>query len=83
MKAGNISGRVGLLLMAGTIWPAAPASAAALHPEPLTAFPSRSMAQHPEPGQALWSASNPAHSIENVGETPLCVIAIELKDANR
>jgi len=33
----------------------------------------------PEVGTALWSEPYPLHSVENVGSTPLRVIAVELK----
>jgi hypothetical protein len=33
----------------------------------------------PEPGATLWSEPLPPHAIENVGETDLLVIMVELK----
>ena len=39
----------------------------------------RSGDPRPDPGATLWSAPLPPHSIENVGETDLRVIMVELK----
>ncbi len=40
---------------------------------------SRLMTEKPLPGSALWSPPVPVHSIENVGDSDLLVIAVELK----
>jgi len=40
---------------------------------------SRSMGEKPQPGSALWSPPVPVHFIENVGDSDLLVIAVELK----
>lgn len=42
---------------------------------------SRSMSEKPQPGSALWSPPVPVHFIENVGDSELLVIAVELKSA--
>jgi hypothetical protein len=34
----------------------------------------------PKPSSVLWSDPIPPHSLENVGDTELCVIMVELKD---
>jgi len=34
----------------------------------------------PTPSTALWSEAIPPHSLENVGNSELCVIMVELKD---
>jgi hypothetical protein len=34
----------------------------------------------PTPSTALWSEPIPPHSLENVGDSELCVIMVELKD---
>jgi quercetin dioxygenase-like cupin family protein len=41
---------------------------------------SRLMIDKPQPGSALWSPPVPVHSIENVGDSDLLVIAVELKN---
>jgi hypothetical protein len=40
----------------------------------------RSTGRPPEPSTALWSEPLPPHSLENVGDTELRVIMVELKD---
>jgi hypothetical protein len=39
----------------------------------------RQMPSPPTSGSALWSAPLPPHYVENVGDTELRVIAVELK----
>ena len=34
----------------------------------------------PTPSSVMWSESIPPHSLENVGDSELCVIMVELKD---
>ncbi len=43
---------------------------------------SRTLPSRPKNGDILWSAPLQPHSIQNVGDTELRVIAIELKDAD-
>lgn len=50
-------------------------------PEGRVLVDSRMWESRPEPGQALWSAPLVPHWVENVGETELRIIAIELKHA--
>lgn len=33
-----------------------------------------------EPGSALWSTALPPHSLENVGDAPLHIISVEVKE---
>ena len=40
---------------------------------------SRAMAKKVEPGQAAWSAPLEAHTLENVGATPIHVVSVEVK----
>ena len=42
---------------------------------------SRTWTNQPAPGEALWSPPLVPHSVENVGECELRIIAVELKDA--
>jgi quercetin dioxygenase-like cupin family protein len=42
---------------------------------------SRTWDTHPAPGEALWSAPLVPHWVENVGDRPLRIIAVELKHA--
>lgn len=42
---------------------------------------SREWASRPEPGEALWSEPLVPHSVENVGDRELRIIAVELKQA--
>lgn len=48
-------------------------------PEGRVLADSRSMSEKPQPGSALWSPPVPVHFIENVGDSDLLVIAVELK----
>ena len=43
---------------------------------------SRTLPSRPKSGDVLWSMPLQPHSIQNVGDTELRVIAIELKDAD-
>jgi hypothetical protein len=43
-------------------------------------FDSRQMPSPPAAGGVLWSAPLPAHYVENVGDSELRVIAVELKE---
>lgn len=43
----------------------------------------RTLATHPEPQTATWSAPFPPHSVENVGDTELRTISVELKEETR
>jgi len=40
---------------------------------------SRSWDSRPAPGEALWSAPLVPHSVENIGDSDLRIIAVELK----
>jgi quercetin dioxygenase-like cupin family protein len=43
-------------------------------------FDSRTAATNVKPGTAVWSPPLRAHSVENVGDTEIRVISVELKD---
>lgn len=43
-------------------------------------FDSRTAATNVEPGTVVWSPPLRAHSVENVGDTEIRVISVELKD---
>lgn len=43
---------------------------------------SRTMAATPKPGEALWLPPLPPHQVENVGDSDLHIIAVELKQAS-
>lgn len=49
-------------------------------PEGKAVFDSRTAASQVETGAVLWSPSLRPHSVENVGETEIRVISVELKD---
>jgi hypothetical protein len=42
---------------------------------------SRTITPRPDPGTALWGAPLVAHSVENVGDRELHIIAVEIKGA--
>ncbi len=42
---------------------------------------SRTWERQPAPGEALWLPSLTPHSVENIGQTELRLIAVELKQA--
>ena len=50
-------------------------------PQGCIAMDSRTLPSRPKSGDILWSAPLQPHSIQNVGDTELRVIAIELKHA--
>ena len=43
----------------------------------------RTLATHPEPQTAVWSLPFAPHSVENVGDTELRTISVELKEERR
>jgi len=43
---------------------------------------SRTWDNRPAPGEALWSAPLVPHSVENIGDSELRIIAVELKPAS-
>ena len=51
-------------------------------PQGRVVMDSRALPSRPKSGDILWSPPLQPHSIENVGDTELRVIAIELKDAD-
>jgi quercetin dioxygenase-like cupin family protein len=46
-------------------------------------FDSRSAGQMPEVGQAIWSPPLPPHSVENIGNSQIRVISVEIKDQGK
>jgi hypothetical protein len=48
-------------------------------PDGVVLVDSRQMAAPPGPGEALWASPLPPHFVENIGETDLHIIAVEMK----
>lgn len=48
-------------------------------PEGKVLVDSRGMTAKPTPGSALWSAPLPPHYVQNVGQTSLHILAVEIK----